>query len=446
MSRNNQQNRAARKRKQQRRDQRQSGRGRSGGGAGNWLSEVEELVYAGIDYAARGSSHAAYLSNVVAELTERDTHPDRAIADARLSEMFDLTLDGLFANGWQPAEAVHCVRREFDARATRLVTTAVGYHASRTSAHTTAPAQWREQLEEMKLPAFLPTQAMVTHWRQSEGGDPAKAWTAILQVLGHCGRLPRMEPLIPVPSKWGRASARPSGRSGADPRVLARIRGLLAKAESTTFAAEAESLSAKAQDLMTRYALDSAVVDADDGASLVDEVRTRRLLIDNPYPEAKMQLLNSVANANGIQALWHGGLGLASCVGLPVDLDLCELLYTSLLVQASNAMAEAGGGQRLNRAPSFRRSFLIGFAHRIGERLLEAKEGASREAEVQYGTQLVPIMAARAEAVGEVFERQFPEVGQTSTAVTNGAGWRAGQVAAELADLTGHRERISERI
>ena len=40
---------------------------------------------------------------------------------------------------------------------------------------------------------------------------------------------------------------------------LATIRGLLAKAEATEFAAEAEAFTAKASELMARYSLDEAM-------------------------------------------------------------------------------------------------------------------------------------------------------------------------------------------
>ena len=52
--------------------------------------------------------------------------------------------------------------------------------------------------------------------------------------------------------------------TGADEaRLYDKVRALLRKAESTSFPAEAEALTAKAQDLLARYALDRALLDGD---------------------------------------------------------------------------------------------------------------------------------------------------------------------------------------
>ena len=62
----------------------------------------------------------------------------------------------------------------------------------------------------------------------------------------------------------------PAGRAvdaGDRERVYAKVRALLRKAESTSFPAEADALTAKAQDLLTRYALDVALVDEGGSAS-----------------------------------------------------------------------------------------------------------------------------------------------------------------------------------
>ena len=42
-----------------------------------------------------------------------------------------------------------------------------------------------------------------------------------------------------------------------------------------------------------------------------------------------------------------------------------------------------------------------------------------------------------------MFEDQFPSTVPIAHSVTNAHGWQAGRVAAELADLTGGRERIT---
>jgi len=77
---------------------------------------------------------------------------------------------------------------------------------------------------------------------------------------------------------------------------------------------------------------------------------------------------------------------MATVVGMAVDLELVDMLFTSLLIQATRALTEAGnvriteGGYqpaRLNRSPSFRRAFLLSYATRIGERLAEAGQRAA---------------------------------------------------------------------
>src|SRR5438552_3000516 len=72
-----------------------------------------------------------------------------------------------------------------------------------------------------------------------------------------------------------------------------------------------------------------------------------------------------------------------SCCRCPADLDAVELLFTSLLVQANAAMIRAGGKKDeygRSRTRSFRQSFLVPYAIRIGERLAEATGHAEQEA------------------------------------------------------------------
>jgi hypothetical protein len=226
--------------------------------------------------------------------------------------------------------------------------------------------------------------------------------------------------------------------------MLGRIRGLLAKAESTDFPEEADALTAKAQELMTRYAVDEAVVDAERGDSLAEQVQTRRVHLENPYPEAKVRLLDAVARANGVRVIYLQTLGMATMLGMPVDLDLVDLLFTSLLVQATRALAAAGrAGDRGTRSPSFRRTFLVSYAARIGERLTEARDQATDAAAAARGTALVPVLRRRDQAVDDVFAEMFPQTYELRTTLSNARGWYAGRLAADTADLSSPRAQVT---
>lgn len=222
----------------------------------------------------------------------------------------------------------------------------------------------------------------------------------------------------------------------ADASVLAKIRALLAKAESTTFPAEAEALSAKAQELMARHRIDQVLVD---GGQSSDEPVGRRITLDAPYAEAKFRLLGSVATANRCRAVLLSGMGCAHVIGFANDLDMTELLHTSLLVQATRAMTAAGpqaDARGRSRTRSFRLSFLVAYAWRIGERLQEASTTAEAEVDAERGGNLLPVLARRDALVDEAMALAFPRTTRLRTSISNGAGWAAGAAAAELADLS----------
>jgi hypothetical protein len=226
--------------------------------------------------------------------------------------------------------------------------------------------------------------------------------------------------------------------------VLGRIRGLLAKAESTEFPEEAEALSAKAQELMTRHAVDAAVLDAEHGTSVTDQVVARRVHIDSPYPDAKLHLLHGVGEVNGVRVIWLDRLGIATTVGLPADLDAVDLLFTSLLVQATRAMTTIGRVRvGSTRSPAFRRAFLTSYGIRVGERLSQARENVTEEASRNSGTDLVPVLRARSEAVDDVFAQMFPDTRAMRSRGFDARGWYAGQLAADGADIGSGREQVS---
>jgi hypothetical protein len=220
--------------------------------------------------------------------------------------------------------------------------------------------------------------------------------------------------------------------------MLTRIRALLAKAEATGFPEEAEALSAKAQELMARHSIDEALLAARTHAK--DAPGACRIGVEPPYETAKAVLLDAVADTNRCRAVWNESLGFSTVVGFEPDLEAVELLYTSLLVQATAAMTKAEAAQRAGgrkRTKSFRQSFLAAYAHRIGDRLATAVEGAEGEvaSEAPAG-ELLPVLAARDVAVNDHMERMFPDTVTTRLrGVNDAAGWQEGAAAADRAQV-----------
>jgi hypothetical protein len=260
-----------------------------------------------------------------------------------------------------------------------------------------------------------------------------------VELLTLLRRLPWLEVLVPVPGTA--VPSQPGPQQQVDQRILARVRALLAKAESTSFPAEAETFTAGAQALMARHSIDHALLAAT-GQGPADEPVGRRIGIDNPYEACKVTLLDAVASANRSRSVWHKELGFATVVGYPTDLDLVEVLFTSLLVQAVTAMARegsrtsyTGGGSRTRM---FRQSFLLSYAHRIRERLIEATRQETESAAAEHGDdRLLPVLASREAEVQRSTTAMFPNVRSSSAGnAWDGEGWARGRAAAELATLT----------
>jgi Protein of unknown function (DUF2786) len=396
----------------------------------------------------RGLSDHGFADELAGTLAARDPSLDgHAVATQAL-----LTgLEDAWERGWQPADVVHVARQEATLHAVPLVVALIAEHARRCDAGARAPDAWVDQLAE--LGALTPgNPAVVRAWHSAEPKPPAEAWRIVLRVAGVLLGSVRLDLLLPPPSRWGSPRPRTTGApaAGGD-RALRRIRGLLAKAESTDFPEEAEALTAKAQELMTRHAVDGALLDGgllDDGQvpGGGPEVGTRRVHVRDPYVRAKMQLLGAVAEANDVRVVWYARLGIANLVGVRGDVAAVELLFTSLLLQAARALtaAERPMGRRAPGIRSFRRSFLLGYAHRIGERLQTARRQATSEAAAEHGVDLLPVLRTRRAAVEERASELFPRVRSSrSRASVDLGGWHAGRAAADRADVGSRRSPLT---
>src|SRR6185437_462868 len=94
-------------------------------------------------------------------------------------------------------------------------------------------------------------------------------------------------------------------------------------------------------ELMARYAIDEAVANAV-GEGRKESPSLRRVPVDDPYANPKSSLLAVVSSANNVRSIWHDEFALMTLVGFEADLDTVEVLFTSLLMQASRAMLAKG--------------------------------------------------------------------------------------------------------
>lgn len=220
-----------------------------------------------------------------------------------------------------------------------------------------------------------------------------------------------------------------------DPKVLARIRGLLAKAESTEFPAEADSCTAKALEMMTTHGVEQAHIDAVSGRR--PSATSIRIDFDNPYSLEKATLLGCVAEPLGCQiAIFgtHRTSDYATVVGMPTDLELVEMLYTSLLLQGTTQVVRQRPWDVMESIAAYRRTWWLGFAYVIEKRLKAAYAKAATE-HVSDGPSTALVLRDRAALVADTFAGMFPELGKPHKRNLTGSGGGAGAIAGRNADI-----------
>jgi hypothetical protein len=87
------------------------------------------------------------------------------------------------------------------------------------------------------------------------------------------------------------------------------------------------------------------------------------------------------------------------------------------------------------RERSFRQSFLVAFAGRIGERLREAAALAVDDARSRHGDEVLPVLANSEAAAESARSEAFPRLRTQRISTSNYQGWVAGQAAADRARL-----------
>lgn len=194
-----------------------------------------------------------------------------------------------------------------------------------------------------------------------------------------------------------------------DDKLLTKIAALLRQAEGTDNPHEAETFMQAAQRLATAASIDLAVARSHDPAGRKSTVPVSRQIAIGEKGKRGLrtyvQLFVAIARANDVTVDVAGNSTFVLAYGFADDIDTCETLYTSLVVQmvaASDAYLRSGAykGEEFSRVVTrgsgwrsrkvietkplspitARLNFQSAFAERIGKRLNEAREQARADA------------------------------------------------------------------
>lgn len=200
-----------------------------------------------------------------------------------------------------------------------------------------------------------------------------------------------------------------SALSAEQRRALQRIRGLLSKAESTTFEAEAETLIAKAQQLRQRYRIETVTPGSEEVPVTIVSTRVH---LRAPWVRFQSLLLGAVAVPNSCRSVLEESVGIATLLGDPDDVRHCLELFASLNHQRDYFMRHSPGAEeaaRRGETARYRRSFLHSYALRILDLLSAANSESPTDQESNASA--LPVLACRDKAVDAARDRVFPRLG-----------------------------------
>lgn len=221
----------------------------------------------------------------------------------------------------------------------------------------------------------------------------------------------------------------------SDDELARRVRKLLDKAERTDNPHEAESFAGKAAELVARHRIDPARLDA---ATCGDDLRIVEIEIGRgAYARGRLALLTGIAAAHDVRVVFQARPAgtVAFAAGHDDDLGIVEMMYHSLHAQASAHMASIrrGTGAATQR---YRRSFLFGFAERIGRTLAETRQSVERTAPTAGATSTAVALLGRAERVDRFATQTWGRVRSASAPrPVQAQAFDSGVAAAEGADI-----------
>lgn len=284
-------------------------------------------------------------------------------------------------------------------------------------------------------------------------------------------------------------------------KLLNKVQGLLAKAESSPFSAEAQAFREKADELMTVHAIQEMEL-VNSGKKKRTEPTKRSIRVSDSGGLIRDQLVDMFGDVMmhcNVYPVYHGLRGgpkdpvRATVVGYEEDIDYAETLFVSLRMSLARDMSprwdgslthdenvkrmkEAGmkweqiataagepgtgkdgkwiraykrqckkdGTEPIGANPTnYVRNYAAGFRIEVLSRLQQMKEAT--QASVDTSKALVMVKSKNEEIAAKVHEF-FPRLGRApvrSSGKFNGRARKAGQIAGSKADLSGGRNQTT---
>lgn len=226
----------------------------------------------------------------------------------------------------------------------------------------------------------------------------------------------------------------------ADTKMMDKIVKLLAMAEGTDNAAEAEAFTAKATELMFAHSIDEAML-AYAGTKSGDTIIAKDVTIEG-YAKAKMSLLAGIATALNVKSIYTPNTKRSgwstikmTLIGWESDISNVEVLFASLVMQMTNEMERQAKQNKNVHGRAFKQAFIIGFANEVFRRLTVQRADAVKVAEdATPGAALAVV--DRNKAVSNDFARRFPRTGKgTGPQASSYTGMAQGRAAGQRANI-----------
>lgn len=139
---------------------------------------------------------------------------------------------------------------------------------------------------------------------------------------------------------------------------------------------------------------------------------------------------------NKVRCVWMTGYqtNRVRMFGFEQDVRSSLMLFTSLMLHSSSGMMKVQGMNRKDTIEQ-RKNFLLGYKHRIVERLEEANRTAETQAESEYGGGVALVLRDKMDRVNDQVKDIYPRLEGMRVSGGYGSGYGAGKAHANNAGM-----------